>query len=72
MIRLTEKGKSLCNSAAFDNLDAFDFNDFCEEIYEELQKYENFMEENEFESLEELNLFIKKLEENQKKRKENG
>lgn len=67
MIRLTEKGKSLCNSAAFDNLDAFDFNDFCEEIYEELQKYENFMEENEFESLEELNSFIKKLEENQKR-----
>lgn len=55
-MRLTEEGKSLNNCSAADNFDAFDFNDFCEQIYEELQKYENFMEQNEIDSIENITL----------------
>lgn len=54
MSRLTERDKSLTESSAFDNLDAFDMIDWQEMIYDQLQKYENFMEDFGIKDLEEL------------------
>ena len=54
MNRLTERDKSLTESSAFENLDAFDMIDWQEMIYDKLQKYENFMEEKEIDNLAEL------------------
>ena len=61
-MRITEDGQSLHTCSAANNFDAFDFGEFCEEIYCELQKYENFMEQNEISDLNELTKMLKELE----------
>lgn len=58
MGRLTERDKSLSESSAFEDLDAFDMIDFNEMVYDKLQEYENLMEELEINNIETLGALI--------------
>lgn len=61
--RLTERGKTYCENDVFNNFDALHTYDYSSMIYSELAEYENFMEDNGFESIKDLKAHINAINE---------
>ena len=58
MKRLTEKGKTYRSSDAFEYLEPLDAQEFIDTIYLQLRQFEDFIEEEGFEDLQDLKRYI--------------